>query len=176
MNSALVEGNVGMLSSKSISIMTALVALCMAGLYAPPSRAAESVPGDQSLVEGQDAAAEAPAESHHAPLKLNTIDYQDVGDSGKLTLAGIALPGKELYLFLDDEPLAKAVPGDDGKWNLEKDLKLDDKKHTLRADQYDDTTGMLAARAMVSIERAKPGGDAEGQAAPSGTPPKETTP
>jgi hypothetical protein len=99
------------------------------------------------------------------------VDTND--GSGKLTVAGIALPGKELYLFLDDEPLAKAVPDDGGKWSIESEMKLGDGRHTIRADQYDAASDMLAARAMVSIERAKPG---SGEAPAGSSPPKATTP
>jgi len=67
----------------------------------------------------------------------------------------VALPGNDLYLFFDDQPLAKVTPDDGGQWSVESDLKLDDGRHTLRAEQYDPTTRMLAARAMLTIERAK---------------------
>lgn len=159
-----------MIGSKSTFFVAVLVALGAFGLCAAPVFAAETVPGDQSLVEqqGSSSSEEGQTEEHppRAPLRLSTVDYQDQGsDSGKLTLAGIALPGKEIYLFLDDEPLAKVAPDDGGNWKIEKDMRLSDGRHSLRADQYDETTDMLAARAMVSIERAKPeGGDTSGQA------------
>ena len=93
-----------------------------------------------------------------APLRVNTVNFQDTdAESGKLTLAGVALPGRELYLFLDDAPLATVMPDDAGKWNHESEMKLEDGRHTLRADQYDESTNMLAARAMVTIQRVKPG-------------------
>ena len=93
-----------------------------------------------------------------SPIRLNSVDYKDTDDgSGKLTIDGIGLPGNEIYVFLDDQPLAKALPDDGGKWSIESGTKLDDGKHTLRAEQYDPTTQMLAARAMVSIQRANPG-------------------
>jgi hypothetical protein len=53
-------------------------------------------------------------------------------------------------------------------------MKLDTGRHTFRADQYDAVTGMLAARAMVSIERAKQ--PTEDNAAPAAPPAKKTTP
>ena len=107
-----------------------------------------------------------------SPLRLSTVDYIDTDNgSGKLTIAGIALPGKELYLFFDDQPLAKALPDDGGKWSIESEMKLGEGRHTIRADQYDTASDMLAARATVSIERAKPGsGEAPAE------PPKATTP
>jgi hypothetical protein len=165
-----------MMSSKYIEIVAVLAAIGMGGLYPKSGYAEETVPGDQRLIESQgtlsDATSGSEAQSHRSPIRLNTIDYKDTdGGSGKLTIAGIALPGNELYLFLDNEPLAKVVPDDGGKWSIESGMKLADGRHTLRADQYDPTTKMLAARAMVSIERAKPGSEPA-----ESSPPKATTP
>jgi hypothetical protein len=147
-----------MISSKYLGMVAVLVALCAAQLCQSSARAEESAPGDQSAVENQSASPNStgPSESHRSPIRLNSVDYQDTGDNtGKLTIAGIALPGNELYLFLDDQPLAKTVPDDGGKWSIESGMKLGEGRHTLRADQYDPTTQMLAARAMVSIQRAQ---------------------
>ncbi len=93
-----------------------------------------------------------------SPLRVSAVDFQDTGaGSGTLTLADVALPGRELYLFLDDKPLTTVMPDDGGKWSLESAMKLEDGRHTLRADQYDEGTDMLAARAIVTIQRVKPG-------------------
>jgi hypothetical protein len=169
-----------MISSKYLGIMAVLVAVGAIGLCPKPAPAAESVPGDKSLIGNQgassDAAGDSDAEPHvpRSPLRLNEIDYKDAGNgAGKLTVAGIALPGKELYLFLDDQPLAKAVPDDGGQWSIESQMTLDTGRHTLRADQYDTDTNMLAARATVSIERAKPGSE---DAPAESSPPKAATP
>ena len=122
-----------MISSKYLGIMAVLVAVGAIGLCPKPAPAAESVPGDKSLIGNQgassDAAGDSDAEPHvpRSPLRLNEVDYKDAGNgAGKLTIAGIALPGKELYLFLDDQPLAKAVPDDGGKWSIESEMTLDD--------------------------------------------------
>ena len=165
-----------MIGSKYIGIMAVLVALGASSLYA---QAAETVPGAQGVIENQetspDAAQGSETETHppRSPLRLSTVDFQDTAEgSGKLTLAGIALPRKELYLFLDDQPFAEVQPDDAGNWSLEKEMKLDDGRHTFRADQYDPASEMLAARAMVSIERKKQG-PAETAEPPS---PKAATP
>jgi hypothetical protein len=155
-----------MIGSKYLAIMAVVAGIVAAGLCPKSAPAADDAPE----AVGSDAGATVP----RSPLRLNTVDYVDTDDgSGKLTVAGVALPGKELYLFLDDAPLAKAVPDDGGKWSIESAMKLDQGRHTIRADQYDTATDMLAARAMVSIERAKPGAG-ETPAEPS--PPKATTP
>jgi hypothetical protein len=161
-----------MISSKCLGIMAVVAVIGAAGLYPKSAPATESVPGDQSLIENGGASSDGPTVPR-SPLRLSTVDYVDTtGGSGKLTVAGIALPGKELFLFLDDEPLAKALPDDGGKWSIESETKLDEGRHTLRADQYDKATDMLAARAIVSIERVKPGSEETGESSP----PKASTP
>ena len=172
-----------MIGSKHIGIMAVLVAVGAFGLYSKSVQAVETVPGDQSLIEKQgtpsDAAGGSGAASSlpRSPLRLSTLDYQDTSEgSGKLTIAGIALPGKELYLFLDDQPFAQVHPDDAGNWSVEKEMKLDDGRHTFRADQYDAGTQMVAARAIVQIERAKQPPEEE-HAAPAEQPtPKAATP
>jgi hypothetical protein len=158
-----------MIGSKYIRIMAVLAAIGAVGLMSKSAQAAETMPGDKSLVGDQGAPSET-AEGSGAgptvpksPLRLNTVDYRD----NKLVVAGVALPGKDLYLFLDDEPIAKVTPGDGGEWSIESGMELDEGKHTLRADQYDVATDMLAARAIVSIQRAKPGADGPPPGSPS---------
>jgi hypothetical protein len=153
-----------MIGSKYLGIMAVVAAIGATGICPNSARAAEDTP----------AAGESESTVPRSPLRLSTVDYVDTDDgSGKLTIAGVALPGKELFLFLDDEPLAKALPDDGGKWSIESAMKLDEGRHTIRADQYDAATDMLAARAMVSIERAKPG---SGEAPAESSPPKAATP
>jgi len=154
-----------MISSKYFGIITVVATIGAAGLCPMPA-AAEDAPG----AGNSDTATTLPK----SPLRLSTVDYADNGNgSGTLKLAGIALPGKELYLFLDDEPLTKTLPDDGGKWSIESAMKLGEGRHTIRADQYDKATDMLAARAMVSLERAKPG---SGEAPGDSSPPNATTP
>jgi hypothetical protein len=153
-----------------VTVVFGLVAfgLVAFGLGSAFVGAGNSAPeGAMSAAEGSDTSSPPP----RSPLRVSTIDFQDTADgSGKLTLAGVALPGSELFLFLDDEPFATVMPDGGGKWSYEGVLTLGDGRHTLRADQYDKANEMLAARAMVTIQRAKPG---EGGAAPA---PAPTTP
>jgi hypothetical protein len=138
------------------------VGLVAFGLGSAFAGAADSAPeGAMSAAEGSDTSSPPP----RSPLRVSTIDFQDTeAGSGKLTLAGVALPGSKLFLFLDDEPIATVMTDGGGKWSYEGAMTLGDGRHTLRADQYDQTNEMLAARAMVTIQRAKPG---EGGAAPA---------
>ena len=157
------------MNSKYIRIVTVLLALGASGLG--PAFAGDA----DSIGEGAAAAAAEEASSPpRAPLRVSKVDFQDTEDgSGKLTLAGIALPGSELQLFLDNAPLATVMPDDGGKWSFESAMALDDNRHTLRADQYDQATNMLAARAMITIQRAKPGA---GDGAPEVPASKATSP
>jgi len=143
-----------MIRSKSLPALIVFAALAAFAGHMESARASndnEQSPVVQNEATPDDAQAEAP--SPRSPLRVNSVNFDDA--TGKLSVAGIALPGNELFLFFDDQPLAKVVPNDGGQWSLESDLKMNDGRHTLRAEQYDPVTRMLAARAMVSIERAK---------------------
>ena len=166
-----------MFSSRYGCIVGALAAVAAVSLWANTAQTTESDPVDQG-VYGQpqpntDIVQPSDAHPPKSPLRLSTIDYQDAGDKpGKLTVAGVALPGRELSLFLDDQPFTNTVPDDSGNWSVESEVKLGDGRHTLRADQYDKDTNMLAARAMITFEQAK---QPTQDAAPA-EPPKAATP
>jgi hypothetical protein len=138
---------------------------------------AEDVPGDKSLIapEGAQTQPSGAALQHEPPIRFTTVDYQDAGEAaGKLKLAGTAPAGTALYIFFDDNPLTKIAVDDQGKWSLEGEIKLETGNHTLRAEQYDGTTGMLSGRAMVTIARVPPGEAGKDQAAaPAGAPPQK---
>jgi len=147
---------------------------------APSESAGEPAPSQpgSAAEEPADAAAggeAAPPMQHTPPIKFMTVDYQDAGqDTGKMKLAGTAGPGTTLYLYFDDQPFSKLVADGEGKWSLESDMKLETGRHTFRAEQYEES-GMLAARAMVTIERVPPGAVPE-DAGPGDAPtPEQTT-
>jgi hypothetical protein len=146
-----------MVRSSHLLTLTVIAVVCAFGFDPKAAQAENVAPGENQLAQAENATPEAQAEvpPPRSPLRVNNFNYEDAGDSGKLTIAGVALPGNDLYLFFDDQPLAKVTPDDGGQWSVESDLKLDDGRHTLRAEQYDPTTRMLAARAMLTIERAK---------------------
>lgn len=158
-------------------------ALCLAflSLHIPLAAAqiaayrltADETPGDKSLIAPEGAQGESSSEPpHHAPpIRFTTVDYQDAGDAGgKVKLAGTAPPSTALYIFFDDSPFAKLDVDDQGKWSVEKVVKLETGNHTIRADEYDETTRMLAGRAMVTIARVPPGETPKDQGGPGGTP------
>ncbi|MGH6866975.1 MAG: hypothetical protein ACREDO_12600 [Methyloceanibacter sp.] len=148
--------------SKFVVWMVAFLVVIGISCLAPTS-AEETIAGDKSLIQPQEGATESSAAASHAPkapIRIKTVDFQDAGDeAGKLRLAGTAKSDTPLYLFLDNEPFAKVIADAAGEWSVEGELKLADGMHTLRAEQYDPATRMLAGRAMVSIERGKPGKD-----------------
>src|SRR5262245_9546682 len=148
-----------------IRIVTLAFGLLAFGLGAAIAGAGDSAPDGAAPAAQKNEAASGPPK---APLRLNTVDFQDTAEgSGKLTLGGIAIPGSELFLFLDEQPIARVMPDGGGKWSYEAAMTLGDGRHTVRADQYDQATQMLAARAIVTIARAKPEG---GATAPGGAP------
>ena len=166
-----------MFSSRYGCIVGALAAVAAVSLWANTARTTESDPVDQGVSgppqPNTDIVQPSDAHPPKSPLRLSTIDYQDAGDKpGKLTVAGVALPGRELSLFLDDQPFTNTLPDDSGNWSVESEVKLGDGRHTLRADQYDKDTNMLAARAMITFEQAK---QPTLDAAPA-EPPKAATP
>jgi hypothetical protein len=124
--------------------------------------AEDDVPGDKSLIE-QSGEAATPSDEQsqtgsHAPkypIRFKTVDYQDTGDTGKVTLAGTAPPESPVYIYFDDQPLIKVIADKDGNWTAEKEVgKLDQDRHMIRAEQYDMSTRMVSGRAMVTLARA----------------------
>ncbi len=121
--------------------------------------AEDDVPGDKSLIQDQGGSpSDEPQTGSHAPrypIRFKTVDYQDTGDTGKLTLAGTAPPETPVYIYFDDQPFVKVMADKDGNWSTEKEVgKLDQERHMLRAEQYDMTTRMVSGRAMVTLARA----------------------
>ena len=132
---------------------------------APEQQAAapepQAVPGQPEPVVPDENAA--PPERPKPPVKISKLDYQDVdSDSGKISLSGVGDPNIRVLLFFDEQPLGEVVIGSDGTWALEVEKKLGDGEHTIRADTYDDKTGMVAGRASVRIGR-----EAAAEAAPA---------
>jgi hypothetical protein len=135
---------------------------------------ADDTPGDKSLIAPEGAPDESSGKPphHEPPIRFTTVDYQDAGDAGgTVKLAGTAPAGTVLYIFFDENPFAKLAVDDQGKWSVERDVKLETGNHTIRADQYDETTRMLSGRAMVTMARVPPGEAPKDQAAgPGGAP------
>ncbi len=120
-----------------------------------PEQQAEASPSietqPQPIVPDENAP---PREKPAPPVKINTLEYQDTGkDSGKISLSGVGDPNVRVFLFFDDEPFGQTVIGSDGTWAVEIEKKLAEGEHTVRADTYDEKTGMVSGRASVRLGR-----------------------
>jgi nucleoid-associated protein YgaU len=121
---------------------------------APEQQAAEpqAVPGQPEPVVPDENAP--PPARPKPPVKISKLEYRDTGaEAGKISMSGVGDPNIRVLLFFDEQPLGEVVIGGDGTWALEVEKKLGDGEHTIRADTYDDKTGMVAGRASVRIGR-----------------------
>jgi len=164
----------------AVAAVIAIGAVAPSRAQAPGIQLAEdTVPGDKSLIQDEPASPsdeQSQTGSHvpKYPIRFKTVDYQDSGDTGKLTLAGTAEPETPVYIYFDDQPLVKVTTDKDGNWSAEKEVgKLDQDRHMIRAEQYDMTTRMVSGRAMVTFGRAP--ADA-GAPAENGSQPPATSP
>jgi LysM repeat protein len=133
---------------------------------APGEKAAAS-PEEPKAVEGQPEPVvpdeNAPPVHGKPPVKIGKLDYEDTGpDTGKISLSGVGDPNIRVFLFFDDQPLSEVTIGADGTWAIEIEKKLGEGEHTIRADTYDEKTGIVAGRASVRLGR-------EPEAAPPST-------
>ncbi|HEV3242658.1 MAG TPA: Ig-like domain-containing protein, partial [Methyloceanibacter sp.] len=107
-----------------------------------------------------------PPERPKPPVRISNLEYQDTGaDSGKISISGVGNPKIKVFLFFDQQPLSQVTIGGDGTWAIEIEKKLGEGEHTIRADTYDDKTGMVAGRASVRLAR-EPQGTEQQAAAP----------
>ena len=78
----------------------AFVAVAAVCLCPKPAQPTEIDPVDQGVPGSRSGIPTRPPSHAHlprSPLRLNKIDYKDAGNRpGKLTVAGVALPGKKL--------------------------------------------------------------------------------
>lgn len=140
-----------MIGYKRMALLT-MLALMLGGSPVAPAIAAE---GDSASA---DVVGEASSPSPKSPIKVSVVDYVKEGEGpGTLKLSGTAIAGSDLYIYVDDKPFAQvAVAGGDGTWSVEDKIELDNKVHSVRVEQYDETTNMLAGRAMFNISLTKP--------------------
>jgi hypothetical protein len=109
-------------------------------------------------VPDADVVGEASSPSPKSPIKVGVVDYQKADDgAATIKLSGTANPGKEVYIYLDEKPIAQVMAADgDGAWSAEEKLEIDDKVHVVRVEQLDETTNMMAARAEFRISLSPP--------------------
>ena len=135
-----------MIGSK-LAAWAAAFALVLGVAHSAPVMAAED-DAPQADVVG-----EASSPSPKSPIHVKVVDYQKSEEGpGTFKLSGTAIPGKDVYIYLDSKPIAQVVAAEgDGAWSAEEKIEIDDKVHVVRVEQLDDTTNMMAARAQFSI-------------------------
>lgn len=82
-----------------------------------------------------------------------TVAAVEADTSGGLYIAGTAETGAPVRIYLDNEPMGEATPSPTGTWLLEARRELPAGTYQVRADQLDEATGEVVARAEVSFER-----------------------
>lgn len=120
---------------------------------APSTQVARAVPADERPAPAQKSAPEPAAPK--AQVVFDAVDYEDSGEAGKVFLSGEAEPGAQIMIYLNNDLIAQATAGQDGKWTVEQDQRLDPGAYVLRADQVREG-GKVVSRAEVTFERAAP--------------------
>jgi hypothetical protein len=106
------------------------------------------------IYAAEDAGSEANAPSPAAspvtePVAFEDVNYDESGDTGKLTLAGHGNPGAKLLVYFDDAPFAQVLIGSDGAWKAEAETKLARGRHVFRADLLDDQGNVVGNASIV---------------------------
>lgn len=140
-----------MVGNKLMAWLMAL-AFALGVFHATPALAEE---GDAPIA---DVVGEASSPSPKSPLHVKVVDYQKAEQGpGTFKLSGTAIPGKDVYIYVDEKPFAQVLAAEgDGAWSAEDKIELDDKVHSVRVEQLDETTNMMAARAQFSISLTPP--------------------
>jgi nucleoid-associated protein YgaU len=116
------------------------------------AEAPQAVPGQPEPVVPDENAP--PPERPKPPVKIGKLDYQDTGaDSGKISMSGVGVPNVHVFFFYDQQPIGDLVIGSDGTWTFEVEKKLGEGEHTVRADTYDEKTGVVQGRASLRLGR-----------------------
>ena len=116
-----------------------------------PEQQAEAPGQPEPVVPDENAP---PPERPKPPVKVSKLDYQDTGaDSGKITMSGVGVPNVHVFFFYDQQPIGDLVIGSDGTWTFEVEKKLGEGEHTVRADTYDEKTGVVQGRASLRLGR-----------------------
>ena len=84
-----------------------------------------------------------------------SIDVVDYDDNGRLIVAGRAVAGAIIIIYLDNRPIGQAVAAADGRFWLRPDDPVAPGLYTLRADQVDNG-GAVVARAETPFQRTAP--------------------
>jgi hypothetical protein len=139
------------------------------------AEAPQAIPGQPEPVVPDENAP--PPERPKPPVKIGKLDYQDTGaDSGKISMSGVGVPNVHVFFFYDQQPIGDLVIGSDGTWTFEVEKKLGEGEHSVRADTYDEKTGVVQGRASLRLGREPNAEGAESAAQETPPPQPESAP
>jgi len=88
-------------------------------------------------------------------LNVDTIDYDQ---SGQLMISGRGKVGSQIYAYLDNRFVGRAVAGENGIWLLRPDQAINPGIYDLRVDHVD-PAGKVVSRVSMPFSRADPEAD-----------------
>jgi nucleoid-associated protein YgaU len=97
--------------------------------------------------------AEPPAASEEAPPPQIGIAAVEAETTGTLYVAGTTNRPGPVRVYLNDELVGEAAPGESGNWLLQAKRDLPAGEYRVRADGIDKATGDVVVRAEVPFER-----------------------
>lgn len=113
--------------------------------------------GDVLIVEqgrdgGTSRVLQAPSQSRPVDLSIETVDYDD---QGRLFLSGQARVGNVVQIYLDNAFAGRAEVDSTGYWSIESEERATVGSHTVRADELD-AESTVVARVEVPFNRQAP--------------------
>lgn len=95
---------------------------------------------------------QAPSQQSPIDLSVETVDYDD---QGRVFLSGQALAGNSIQIYLDNTFAGRAEVDSTGYWSIESSELAMPGQHTVRADELD-AESMVIARVEVPFNRQPP--------------------
>lgn len=118
-------------------------------VMAAPSEPQSSKPaGVQSSAETPQTA---PAQAAVEPAV--TVASVEADTSGEVYVTGTAATGQPVRVYVDNQPIGETKPDASGAWQLAVKREMPPGTYQVRADQVDQATGDVIARAEVPFER-----------------------
>ena len=157
-----------MMSTKLVALMglVAVSALGFAISLSVPALAEEAMPDtqmpDAKMPDAQKPDAhvvgEASSPSRKVPIRVKFVDYQKAENGpGTLKLSGTGIGGSDVHIYVDGKRFAEVPVADgDGTWSVEDKIALDEAVHSVRVEQFDKTTNVVAGRAMFNMSLKPP--------------------
>jgi nucleoid-associated protein YgaU len=119
-----------------------------------PAAPAPNDPPRTVVLQAPSPRAEDPAMPPSAGKPGVSVDVVDYTEKGQVALAGKALPGSQVQVYLDNKPIASATVDAQGGWRAEPEGVVDPGLYKLRVDQLGGD-GKVAARVELPFARAE---------------------